>query len=444
MVAARGVAVPFDLLARFDGDALGHEGLRDERSGKLAEHGAVIACANLGQEVSGRQRIERVHADERPFDELHLVAARFADGLHGEQVHLEARGFVGVAGADVGAAVAVPDRHVVLGPVAGERLDAVGGHVAFLLGPFGRLRDAILVAEHVVLEPVEPFGMGFDVVFIEGALGHPDVGDGQLERRVGVREHGDPHVGVDGVGVVHVGRDVDLLHADLGEPEAQARRLLPRPAPWRSLGVASPEQDGVGVFGDVFEQVVLMGVLAQGLVSPGVLGTPVPALPAVGLAGLHGQAARHVEEVRHGTVGPVNGARLAVAVALAEDGVASVGLVDAHDLGGDDVGRLIPADALEFRFAAVLRVALAVRIPVDALEREGDAVGGIRTGLVDEGERGVQRLHARLERMALRVDGPVVQILFGVVLVVMHGAHTNDLSVLGVDSGEVGAVAERT
>ena len=89
-------------------------------------------------------------------------------------------------------------------------------------------------------------------------------------------------------------------------------------------------------------------------------------------------------------------------------------------------------------------VALVAHHNIDLLEHQIKEYKPLVAGLVDEGERGVQRLHARLERMALRVDGPVVQILFGVVLVVMHGAHTNDLSVLGVDSGEVGAVAERT
>ena len=127
---------------------------------------------------------------------------------------------------------------------------------------------------------------------------------------------------------------------------------------------------------------------------------------------------------------------LAMAVALAENGVAAVGFVDALDLRRDDVGGLVPADTLELGLAAVLRVALAVGIPVHALEREGDAVGRIGAGLVD--------LHARLEGVVLRVDRPVVQILFGVMLVVVHRTHTNNFAVFRVNGGQVGAVAERT
>ena len=41
----------------------------------------------------------------------------------------------------------------------------------------------------------------------------------------------------------------------------------------------------------------------------------------------------------------------------------------ALDLAGDDVERLVPADALVARLAAVLRIALAVRVEIDALHR---------------------------------------------------------------------------
>ena len=346
VMAARSVTVPRDLLAFLDGDALRHERLRNKRRGKLAEHGAVVAGAHLRQEVSRRQRIEGVHADESPLDELHLVATRLADRLHGEQIDLETRRLMGVRRADVGTTVAVADGNVVRRPVASKRLDAVGGNVALLLSPLGRLRNAVLVAEHVVLEPVEAIGVRGDVLLVVRALGDPHVGNGELHGRIGVREDGDPHVGVNRVRIVHVGGDVDLLHADLGEPEAQAARLLARPAPRRRLGIAAPEQHGIGVLGDILEQIVLMRVLTERLVAPGVLGAPVPAFPRVRLARLHSQAARHVEQVRHRSVGTVDGARLAMAVALAEDGVAAVGLIDTHDLGGDDVGRLVPGDAL--------------------------------------------------------------------------------------------------
>ncbi len=51
----------------------------------------------------------------------------------------------------------------------------------------------------------------------------------------------------------------------------------------------------------------------------------------------------------------VDGLAFAVAVALDQDAEGTVFLVDPPDLGGDEVGGLIPGDPLVFALAAVLR-----------------------------------------------------------------------------------------
>src|SRR5450755_4324279 len=69
-------------------------------------------------------------------------------------------------------------------------------------------------------------------------------------------------------------------------------------------------------------------------------------------------------------------------------------VLHAFDLAGDQVERLRPRDADIFRLATVLRIALAVRVEVDALHRVEQTVGRIDrrpAGLSVRGERGLAR-----------------------------------------------------
>ncbi len=144
----------------------------------------------------------------------------------------------------------------------------------------GRLGHAVFLAHDVGLELVDAVGVGRQVLLVVGALGEPAVGDGQVEGGVGVGQQRDPLVGVDGVAVVAVGGDVDLLDAQFFPPVAEAADQLAAPAPGSGLGVATPEEQQLGVLGDVVEQVALRQLLADELASPDVLGAPVPAFPA--------------------------------------------------------------------------------------------------------------------------------------------------------------------
>src|SRR5687767_6804307 len=76
------------------------------------------------------------------------------------------------------------------------------------------------------------------------------------------------------------------------------------------------------------------------------------------------------------------------------------------DFAGDQIEGLLPGDAHISGFAAVARIALAVRIEVDALHRVKQPIGGIDDGfgvLAVRGERGLAR---RRECEAARTDGP--------------------------------------
>ena len=422
-------------------DGFGDHGLGDEALREAAEPAAVGGAA-VGDLGGWRQRCHRLHAVERPFDELELVRARLAHALHAQKRHFQARRLVRVAGPDEGAAVAVRDGHGVLGPVARERLDGVAGDAADGLGPLGGLRHAVLAAHDVVLEVLEADRVGVQVLLVVGAFLDPRVGDGQLQRGVGIGLDGNPQVRMHGVRVVHVGRDVDLLDAQLGEPEAQPACQVAAPSQGGRLHVATPEQHRVAVLGDVLDDVVLQRVLPERVHAPDVLGAPVPAFPAVGLARLQRVGADEVEHAALAAVRRMDELRLAMAVELAQDGGRAVRVMHALDLFRDEVARLVPRDAHIAAGAARLRMALAVRVPVLAAHRVGDAVLGVHALLVGERQRRDQRLEAGLERLSARLDLPGVHLLGGVVLVEVQRADAQDLVLLLVDVHRAGVAAQ--
>ena len=301
--------------------------------------------------------------------------ARLAQTLHAEQDDLEAGRFGGVGTAGHAAGEVVADGDHLLGPVTRQRFDCPGGDAALLGGPLGRLGYAILFTQHVGLDLVEAHRVSLDVLLVVRALGDPHVDDGELQRRVGVGEHRDPLVGMDGAGVVHFGTDVHLLEADLAPEEEQPARQLPAKTPRRGLGVASPHHHHVAVLGDVVHDVVGRVHHAHQTLAPDVPGAPVPALPAVRVTHLLGKAAHLVEEQGGATMRGMDELAFTVAVALHQDGQRTVVLVHALDLGRDEVGGLVPGDAHVLALAPILRVALPVGVPVDPLEGVLDPVG---------------------------------------------------------------------
>ncbi len=111
------------------------------------------------------------------------------------------------------------------------------------------------------------------------------------------------------------------------------------------------------------------------------------------------------------------------------DGAGAVLALLALDLVGDELDRLLPGDAHVAGLAAVLRIALAVRIEVDALHRIEQPVGRIddRLGVLPvRRQRGLAR---RRELHALGLDGPRRAVVLGEI----DRRHAHDLAVLDVD-----------
>ena len=358
--------------------------------------------------------------------------AGLAKAAHTEQHDLEARRLGGIRAADVRAAVAVEDGRGLVRPVARERLDRPRLHAALFAGPLRRLRDAVLAAEDVVAEFVEAVGVRVDVFLLVKILRQPDVGDGQLQRHVRVRQDGDPLVRVDGRAVVEVGADVDALDAQLRQIVAQAAGHMRHDAERRDLRVAAPEEQKVGVLGDVRVEVGLRRHLADGLAAPDVLRAPEPALPRVHVAHLQGVAAHEREQPVRAAVARGDVLALAVHIGLAEHGLGAVGRLHAQELLCDDLRRLVPADADVFRLAAVFRMALAVRIPVHALQGVFHAVGRVHARLVAEAERRDRHAVGRLKCFAAGLYFPRVAVRLRVFLVVEIRADPRDPPVGGV------------
>ena len=315
-----------------------------------------------------------------------LVDAGAAQALHAEEDTFEARGFVGKRSANKTAAEIVGDRGGLGAELASQRLDGPFWHPALGRSPLRSLGDAVFLAEDVVGDLVHADGMGLDVFLVVGALGQPHVDDRQLQCGIGVGEDGNPLVGVDGCPVVAVRADIDLLDPDLAEEIAETAGELADEAPRGGLRVATPEEHHVSVLNGVFDDIGGRIHDALRSLAPDMLGPPVPAFPAIGISDLQGEAAEIFEEHAGVSMRGVDGLALAMTVPLHEDGVRPVLLVDATDLRGDESGSFVPGDAHELALATILRVAFAVRVPVDPFHREGHAIGGVDPFFVGQGE----------------------------------------------------------
>ncbi len=310
--------------------------------------------------------------------------------------------------------------------------------------PLGGLRNTILFAQHVVLELLEPYRMGLDVLLVIRALGHPHVRHAQIEGRVGVGQHRDPLVGMNGSAVVEVRRDVNLLDAEFGPPVAQPAGQLTVEAPRSGLGVASPEEDAVAVLGHIPHDVGHRDHLPQVLATPDVLGSPVPAFPAVGVARLQGVAAEQAQQAPVTAVGGVHRLGLRMPVGLRQDGLHAVLLIDTLDLSDHDVEGFIPGDALVLADAAILGVAPtrarrargAVRVPVDPLERIEHPVRRVDPVLVAQGEGRDQGVHGGRELLPSRLQLPGLDLR--VLLVVFKWAYADDLAFAALHPHAVG------
>ena len=249
-----------------------------------------------------------------------------------------------------------PDRIGPLGrPLAGQRADDPGVDARLLRRPLRRLGHAVDLAHDVLLELVEADGAVGDVVLVIDVFGDPHEGDGHGDGRVGAHARGDPLAAHDGVRVVVEGVDEDHLDALLLEPLPPQRRVLAGVGAPGAVRVVGPVDDHLRVLQRVAQHVVGLGHAQPPEEAVGVRRAPVPAFPAVRVVEHRGEL-HHVHEAGEGAHLVAHDAPVVVGRRDAADGRAAVGLFDPHQFGGDEVGGLVPGDALVTGFAAVLSV----------------------------------------------------------------------------------------
>ncbi len=267
---------------------------------QLHRHGGVLHVARhaaLG--VAGEVEVE---VDRRAPLQVAEVDAGLAEALHRHQAYAHARPLdasgVAARAAVAGAPAARAEVGALGAPFAGQRADVAGGNAGFLLGPFGSLGDAVLLAEEVGLPHVEPLGTGGDVVLVVEVFLDPDVGQGHAHGGRGGWLRRDPFAAQELRGVVVVGIDVDDLDARALEPLA-AHRALERAVGARGrFRVGRPEHDHLAVLQAVLDRAVVLALADAQAVAPVMRRAPVPAFPAVGVVVHLGVADRiHEAEV---------------------------------------------------------------------------------------------------------------------------------------------------
>ena len=424
-------------------NGLRNKGLRDEVGGGGKHGPAVVNGAQVGLAFGTRQRVDVVDAEQANVHEVHLASAGLAELLHNQQGDFQTSRLGGVCCADEAAAGAVTNGYGVMRPVTSQCLDLASRNAADRSSPSRRLGNAVFLAQNVVLEPVEANGALNNPLAVEQAFGHPYVGDSALHGGVGVRQNGDPLVSVSSTGVVQVGGNEDLHNAGFGQEALQNAGHHAAPAPRRGFGVAGPHDQAVAVFADVLEQVLNMTLLANGLHAPHVLCTPGPAFPGVGLACLQGVAAQKVEQFLLAAMGSVQNLGLAMAVALQKQRFHAVSLFNAHDFFCANVSSFVPGNTDVLGFATGFGMTIAIGIPVNALQRERNAVLRVNALLVAVLQRAGAGMRLGLKHGAVaRGDLPGAHVFDVVLFTVVHGANAQDLSILHINCRRVRSQTE--
>ncbi len=114
--------------------------------------------------------------------------------------------------------------------------------------------------------------------------------------RIGVGQHRNPFVGMNGRTVVQIRADIYLLDAALGPEITETAGKLTDKTPGSGLRITAPEEDHVAVFGHVLDAVVGRIHHTDDTLTPDVLRSPVKTFPAVRITNLLGETAQHFQQ----------------------------------------------------------------------------------------------------------------------------------------------------
>ena len=207
--------------------------------------------------------------------------------------------------------------------------------------------------------------MSLHIFLIIGTFGHPDISDGQLQGRIGIGQYRYPFIGMDGGGIVQVRADIDLFDANLRPPVTEPGWETARKSPRKWFPDHLPRTGACSaIFRDIFKTVMRRGHLTYIHGPPDMLGSPVPALPAIRIPDLQGITSHLLQKQHLTAVRAVHSLCLSVSVPLRKYGIRPIFFLYPFYFAGDDIGSLIPGNPLIFALAPVLGISFAVGVPV--------------------------------------------------------------------------------
>ena len=377
---------------------------RHRRLLDIAGHAAVGVAREIEVEIDRGAPLQIAHVD-----------AGLAQSLHRDQAHHGARpldaGLVAAGAAVAVAPTAAAEISAFGRPFARQRAHVLGWNAGLLLLPFGRLGHAIALAHDIGLPGVEAGRVRLDVFLVVKPFLNPNIGDRQGERRRGRRLRADPFSRQELGGRVVMRIDVHDLDAELLQPLPTHRAFLRAIGTTVGFRIGRPEHHHLAVLQQILDGAVSFTLADAHRVAPVVRGAPVPAFPAVRIM-MDGRVTDGIAEAVQSAEVIADMAPGMMRAVRDGHGARAMIVLHAFDLAGDQVERLRPRDADIFRLATVLRIALAVRVEVDALHRVEQTVGRIDrrpAGLPVRGERGLAR---RREIHSMRMNRPRLRIGF--------------------------------
>ncbi len=398
---------------------------RDRHGGvlEIARHAAFAVAREVEIEIERAAPLQIAHVD-----------AGLAEPLHRREAHHHARpldaGLVAAGAAVAVAPAAGREIDALLAPFTRQRTHVPGGNTGLLLLPFRRLGNAVLLADEIGLPFVETDRVGLDVGFVVEAFLDPHVGDGHGHGDRGGGLGREPLARQELRRGIIIRVDVDDLDPELGilQPLPAHGAFLRPVGTGGGFGVGGPEHDHVAVLQTVLDRAVGLRLADAQRVAPVMHRAPVPAFPGIRIVVNARETDRVAEAEQRGEV-VADIAPGVMRTMRHRDGARAVVALHPFDLAGHEVERLLPGDARITGLAAVLRIARAVRIEIDALHRVEQPVGRIDHRLAVLTVRRQRGLARRRQLQAARLDRPGR----AVVLAEIDRRGADDLAVLDED-----------
>ena len=204
------------------------------------------------------------------------------------------------------------------------------------------------------------------------------MGDSHGQAGVGTRFYRNPLTVHRRIGVIVKGVDKYRLNTLVFQPLAPDDRLLPGIDSPGRVRVVGPENNHLGMLKGILQQVILFRHTYPPEKTIGMSGSPVPALPAIRIV-KNWRIVNHLHEASKRPHLVPDNSPVVVRRGHPGNRRGSMFLPDPFNFTGDDINSFVPAYPLISRFAAIFRIALTMRIEINAFHRVLDSILRIQT-----------------------------------------------------------------